>query len=269
MTEELYDPVETKSALAALDALLKRLPNPYLVLGGWAVYLTVDESYRREHGVSYLGSRDVDVCFHVDPTADPADLRGSPLAKAFEVARDLGYVPTGSFRFCKFIRKGTGEVLTEEQSKHVPAFDIHNLFLDMMVDRIHPRHSEVFGSRALDEPLVAGVFQDGFEVRTKLGGIEVPVPPAHILLATKLKSIQGRNREDKVVKDACDIYALLWHSKPAYSDVLSRVRDEFPEECDRGVSAITVEIARTAARHLCVDEDSYQGVVQGLRRKVA
>jgi len=48
MTEELYDQQETQIALEALGALSAALPEPFVVLGGWAVYLTVLESYRPE-----------------------------------------------------------------------------------------------------------------------------------------------------------------------------------------------------------------------------
>ncbi len=111
MTEELYDKQETRVALEALGALSTSLPEPFVVLGGWAVYLTVLESYRREHGAPYLGSRDVDVGFHVDPVVSVDALRTSAFSKAIEVVRGLGYVPIGSFRYCKFIHKGTGEII--------------------------------------------------------------------------------------------------------------------------------------------------------------
>ncbi len=120
MTEELYDEVETKAAFESLRSLSGGFPKPFLILGGWAVFLTVDGPYRREHGASYLGSRDVDVCFHVEKWWDVSRLRGCPFAGAVEAAKRSGYVPMGSFRFCKFVRRGTGEVVTEEQSRAVP-----------------------------------------------------------------------------------------------------------------------------------------------------
>jgi hypothetical protein len=40
MTEELYERLETDAAKSALLALSLHLPEPFVVLGGWAVYLT-------------------------------------------------------------------------------------------------------------------------------------------------------------------------------------------------------------------------------------
>jgi len=41
MTEEFYERLETETAKNALMALSKQLPEPVVVLGGWAVYLSV------------------------------------------------------------------------------------------------------------------------------------------------------------------------------------------------------------------------------------
>ncbi|MFO8003790.1 hypothetical protein, partial [Thioalkalivibrio sp.] len=39
------------------------------VLGGWAVYFTVDNNFQREKGYPYLGSKDVDLGFDKISTA--------------------------------------------------------------------------------------------------------------------------------------------------------------------------------------------------------
>ena len=96
-----------------------------------------------------------DLGFHIDPAMSLGELRKSTFSKAIEAVRAEGYVPIGSFRFCKFIRKGTGEVLTEEQAKDVPMYDLFYLYVDLMVDHIHPKHNDVFGMKPLDEPVLA------------------------------------------------------------------------------------------------------------------
>jgi len=265
MTEELYDTQETRIALEALGALSAALPEPFVVLGGWAVYLTVLESYRREHGAPYLGSRDVDVGFHVDPAMSVDALRTSTFSKAIEIVRGLGYVPIGSFRYCKFIHKGTGEVLTEEQAKSVSMIDLFYVYVDMMVDRIHPQHDRVFKVKALDEPVLGRVFDERCGVSARLGDVSVVMPPPHLLLASKLRSIPGRQKDDKVLKDACDIYAVIWHSPVSYDRILSTVHKEYPQECATGLAAITDVIAERAARHLGVETEAYLGVVRKLK----
>jgi hypothetical protein len=264
LTEELYDRLETQTALAALEALSKSLHGPFVLIGGWAVYLTALDSFRREHGAPYLGSRDVDIGFHVDTAMSVEALRSGTLARAVDVVKALGYVPLGSFRYCKFVRKGTGEFLTEEAAGKVPMYDLFYLYLDMMVDRIHPRHGDVFSARALDEPVLARVFDEKLGVTVNVGDVGVAVPPPHILLAMKLRSLPARQKDDKILKDACDIYALIWHSSAGYRDVLEMVRSEYPMECESGLKAITDDIAERAARHLGVDVEQYNGVVRRL-----
>lgn len=265
MTEEMYDRDELRSAQGALGTLLGALPGPFVLLGGWAVYHTVQGSYRRDHGISYLGSRDLDVGYHVDPSWSDDELRASALSRAIEVARGIGYSPMGSFRFCRFVQKMTGWTLTEEESKRVPIHDLFYLYLDFMVDHIHPRQANVLGPKAMDEPLLARVFEEGAGVWIQVGEAEVLAPPPHLLLAMKLKSIPSRQKEDKVIKDACDIYALLWHSPHGIDGVLRPVRADYPEECLFGLDAITHEVARRASGHLGVDIESYLGVVRQLR----
>ena len=86
MTVQMYDADERVTAEEALLTLLKVLPDTMVLLGGWAVYHLVNASYTREHGIPYLGSRDIDVGFHVDPSWTDDELRSSPFAKAIEVA---------------------------------------------------------------------------------------------------------------------------------------------------------------------------------------
>jgi hypothetical protein len=75
MTVEIYDSKETVTANTALNTLLTSLPEPFILLGGWAVYLTTSLSFGEIHGTPYLGSRDLDVGFHIDLTMSVDELR--------------------------------------------------------------------------------------------------------------------------------------------------------------------------------------------------
>ncbi len=264
MTEELYDTMETGSALGALRNIAGMLPGPFVVVGGWGVHLTVTASYEREHGVPYIGSRDIDLGFHIDPAADMEALRATPFSRAVDVVRSVGYVPYGSFRYCRMIRKGSGETLTEEDARHVPLYDLFYLFIDLLVDRIHPRHAEAFGAKAIDEPILARVLDEGLWRGVPIGRTTALVPRPHMLLAMKLRAIPSRQKDDKVLKDACDIYALMWHSPEAPGEVAGAVRREYPSECAAGLAVITDEVAGRAAAHLGVEIETYLDVVRRL-----
>ena len=88
-----------------------------------------------------------------------------------------------------------------------------------------------------------------------------------MLLATKLKSIQNRTNDDKLTKDACDIYAILWHSSISYQKILQEIHHQYPQECKAGFDAITNEVSEKAARHLGIDVERYRGVIKGLITK--
>lgn len=167
----------------------------------------------------------------------------------------------GSSRYCRFIRRSDGRALTEEDSRRVPSYELFQLYLDMMVDRVHPRQAEVLGPRAMDEPILARVFDEGMMDRVRVGDADVPVPRPHLLLAMKLRSLPDRQREDKAIKDACDAYALLWHSPGGIGSVLDAVRREYPGECRTGLAAITDEVAGRAAAHLGVAVGTFMDVV--------
>jgi len=134
-----------------------------------------------------------------------------------------------------------------------------------MVDRIHPKHSDVFGMKPLDEPVLARVFQEKCGISVALGDKKVVIPPPHLLLASKLRSLPARQKDDKVIKDACDIYAIIWHSPVRYDRILSVVQKEYPRECEAALVAITDEVVRGASRHLGVEVEEYIGVVRQLK----
>ena len=242
MPEELYDRVERESALDGLNYIVARLPEPFLLLGGWAIYVTVNDSFREEHGSHYLGSRDIDVCFHIDPKVNGSELKNSTFAKAIVIVQELGYLPHGSCLYCKMIRRDTGEILTEDVARSILIHEIFYLYVDMMVDTIHPLQKEIFGFNVLDEPILARVFEEQPGVMVNLGGCNILVPPPSILLATKLRSLPHRTKDDKRVKDACDIYSILWHSPNDYRRILEDIHREYPTDCKLGFDAITDEI---------------------------
>ena len=264
MPEELYDKIESESALDALNHIVTRLPHPFLLLGGWAVYVTVNDSFRDEHGSQYLGSRDIDVCFHIDSNASESELRTCTFSKAIAIVQELGYLPQGSCRYCKIIKRETGEIITEEASQKIPIHELFFLYLDMMVDFNHPKQKEIFGFNVLDEPILARVFEEQTGVIVNLDDVSIGVPPPSVLLATKLRSIPKRAKDDKQVKDACDIYSILWHSPEQYRNILTDIHSQYPDDCKAGFNAITEEISKRAAFHLGVEVERYRDVIKPL-----
>jgi len=133
-----------------------------------------------------------------------------------------------------------------------------------MVDNIHPMQKEIFGFNVLDEPILGRVFEEQTGVIVNLDGLEILVPPPVMLLATKLRSVPHRANDDKLVKDACDIYSILWHSPEDYRKIIRDIHSQYPEDCKAGFTAITDEISAKAALHLGVDLERYRDVIKPL-----
>jgi len=111
------------------------------LLGGWAVYMNVNERFRADHGRDYIGSRDIDVGFLLDPGKP---LEDSEFARVFGDLRASGFRGQ-AFRMYKEYDRETGLELSPEEAMAKPSFEILNLYLDLVVDRIPDSFVEVFG----------------------------------------------------------------------------------------------------------------------------
>jgi hypothetical protein len=59
----LYEEFETDTSFRYLKEIVKIFEKTVCIIGGWAVYFTVNEHFKKEHGRNYLGSRDIDLVF--------------------------------------------------------------------------------------------------------------------------------------------------------------------------------------------------------------
>ncbi len=89
-----------------MQTVISKLREPVCVLGGWAVYLTVGENFKREHGRDYLGSRDIDIGFHIERDWRRTEMENSNLALAIITLKEMGFEPL-SFRFVKHFHADT------------------------------------------------------------------------------------------------------------------------------------------------------------------
>lgn len=250
---ELYTANETGPAKQAVVELAQHLPEPIVLAGGWGVWATVSESFQAEHGTPYLGSRDADYGFTINPQWSLDELRASSYARALAKIQELGYHPSGTTRYCRWIHHDTGRNLTEDEARRMPTHDLVQLFVDPMVDAIHPHHAAVFKIKPLDAPLLRPVFASP-EHRTESTrfGPKIWIPDSSTLLAMKFDSFPERNKDDKAVKDLCDAYALAWHSEVRYHDLVRLTRQRYPDHTAKARRMTDSPFLEDAARHLGV-----------------
>jgi len=202
----MYDERETRRSYEYLQKVVSVLEEPICLLGGWAVFLTVNKAYRANTGRVYLGSRDIDLGFHLE--AGKAFSK-SAFAHSVKKLEDEGFREVGG-RLVKELDFETGKELSEKEAQAKPSFDIHKMFVDLMVDYIPESLGEKNRGLLLDETLLECVFADR-KNRTELGEFnkKIWLPKPWVLLAMKIKSLPGRQKEDKRKKDIADIAALL------------------------------------------------------------
>lgn len=225
----MYQDNEIKISQEHLTAIFSNMKEPVCLLGGWAVYLTVNEKFNQANGRNYLGSRDVDLGFHVDPKWSTTELQRSALAQSVKILKDRGFVGVG-FRLVRYYDMDTKKEITEEEAKKKRPYEIFQLYVDTMSDNIHTDAQKVLGFPLLDEQLLSYVFNDGrFTSMSDFGGtFKLPAP--EILVSTKLKSVLDRTKDDKRIKDICDIYALLWYSSKTLPELKKEVTAIFGRE---------------------------------------
>jgi hypothetical protein len=62
----LYEPNEIRTSEKQLEKIFEQLEEPTCLLGGWAIYHTVNKNFEKANGRKYIGSRDIDIGFHID-----------------------------------------------------------------------------------------------------------------------------------------------------------------------------------------------------------
>ena len=199
------------------------------MLGGWAVFFHVNNRFQKAQGRPYLGSRDIDLGFHVrnapyscisEHPENPKhpqgfldmeeDLTKSALSHAISILKEnLNFKPF-CFRMMKEIHTETEEEIREGES--VPAHFIFPMYVDLIVDTIPRNFKKTFGFDPIDEPLLKIAFEKGEHVIMTEFEKKLLLPRPELLLAMKINSLPGRDKEHKKIKDLCDIFALAWYT---------------------------------------------------------
>lgn len=256
----LYSDFETETSYIYLQKIANILNEPICILGGWAVYFTVNTAFRKDQGRNYLGSRDIDLGFYLNKKLTKSQLKSSTIGNALSLLEKKDFKPLG-FRYYKDIHIETGKELTSDQSAKTPTHDIFQIYVDPIVNEVHPSFREIFGFDPVDEPLLSYVFQDK-NYRTELTEFNkrLWLPTPEILLATKLKSVCNRTKDEKLIKDICDIYVLSWYSPKKFHQLKHDVH-EFVHEFDEISAKIhSEELFRNAEIALGIEAETIKNL---------
>lgn len=225
----MYLKFETRTSYKYLKQVISALEEPICILGGWAVFLHVDKNFQKAQGRPYLGSRDIDLGFHLDKNATVEQMKHSALAKSLDILQNKLNFKSVSFRLLKEVHTETEEEI--EEGKIIPAHFIFPMYVDVLVDNIPAKFKDVFHFQPADEPLLRFAFEDGkYREELKEYGKKLWLPKPELLLATKLNALKMRDKEHKKIKDICDIFALLWYSKEKPQELKKKVTQFLPSK---------------------------------------
>jgi len=201
----MYDGLETDLSFEYLKKIIEESKGLKIgVIGGWAVYFYINENYKNAFGTDYLKSRDIDLYIN------------SAYALKFKSIIDkLGFKKSSYyFRYELVYDRETKQVITEESAKKKPVYNLVYVFLDLFTNKKTDLNAWIF--KELDNAKIYVI--NNF-----------PVIDINTLLKLKVLSFFEREKLDKELKDACDIYSLL---------VYSNVRFKFDVELKKAAEKI-------------------------------
>lgn len=261
----LYQKYETENSYTYLRQVVDLLEEPVCILGGWAVYFSVNETYKKEKGQNYLGSKDIDLGFNLDANIDKSQLKNTMMQKTISLLEKDRFCPIGS-RYYKDISIEDGRELTHEESKTEFSHNVFKMYVDLLVDKIHPDFKEIFRFDPYDEELLSLVFENP-KNRTELVKFKklLWLPSPEILLSTKIKSLPDRT-EEKKIKDICDIYAISFFSNKKVKDLITASKTILEKEKFERLKPLlnSDEEFLKAAEHLLVDGESIKNLFKEL-----
>ena len=108
----MYSDTETDLSKRHLKKIFAAVHEGCL-LGGWAVYLNVNGRFSAANGRDYIGSRDIDVGFRLDPAVPLEETEFSRVFRGLQASGFKGQ----SFRMYKVYDRETGKELADVEAR--------------------------------------------------------------------------------------------------------------------------------------------------------
>lgn len=267
----LYQNYEIDLSLELLKRIFSDISDKLCLLGGWAVFLTVNERFKEDHGRDYHGSKDIDLGFHLDTIHSKEDYEKTHLYETVKYLKSQGFSGV-SHSFIKFFHTENRTEILEADSKRYPSPFIFKLFVDILVDNSYISKSviEMLKFTPIDEPLLSHVFLNNKYSIVRYSSLDLKIPDVFVLLATKINAVTKREVDHKRTKDIIDIWALLWYS----GHTIEQISSELIELIDRNeiikiLSSFKKEDYSAASNAIQVDQDTISLVISSLLSRLS
>lgn len=221
----IYDPLETEASKRILLELLDefRPSESFGLVGGWAVHSLIHENFLRATGREFLRSRDIDVFI---------DCKSNFPRQFARTIEKIGFVPGEyRFRYTLILDRDSMKKLSEGEARRKQAFELIYVFLDVLGNG----ESDAVGVWP-NEIVAKMIDRKAMKVLT-IDGRKVFMPKEDFLFLLKVDSFLKRETKEKRMKDACDIYGLLFYSS---AKILELVKEDMwkSEIASRGLEAM-------------------------------
>lgn len=196
----IYDPFETEASRKILLELLEELKpcENFGLVGGWAVHSLIHENFLMATGREFLRSRDIDVFI---------DCKSNFPRQFVRTIKKIGFVPGKyRFRYTLILDRDSMKKLSEGEARRKQAFELIYVFLDVLGNG----ESDAVG--VWPNEIIAKVIDIKAMKVLAIDGRKVFVPKEDFLFLLKVDSFLKRETKEKRMKDACDIYGLLFYS---------------------------------------------------------
>ena len=135
-----------------LAKVFSQVSKPPCLLGGWAVYLTVNEKYKQAKGKDYSGSKDIDLGFHFLENETNESITNSAFNQSIKALERIGFYSIG-FRMLQQYHRETKQPLTPDEARKIPIHNIFGLYVDPVVDNIPKNIHDVLGLTSAEPPV--------------------------------------------------------------------------------------------------------------------
>ena len=187
---------------------------PICVCGGWAVFFTINDIFKKQKKRDYIGSQDIDIGFFLKPMITKSELESTSLFKTLKILESNGFKPEG-FRYRKDI--SYNEIIIEKNKKENETF---TLYVDILVNSYPPSLNDIYPNCFFEVPIIEQVYNNTkYQVKISSVSDNLFIPIREIIIVMKIHSLIGRgNVHHKTVKDLCDLYGLLWYSSKSLKE---------------------------------------------------
>ncbi|ABK77205.1 hypothetical protein CENSYa_0572 [Cenarchaeum symbiosum A] len=214
----LYDKFETRISKDNMLHVLSAVEGPACLVGGWAVYLTVNEKYEELYGRTYQESRDIDIAFHFSKNETADSLHISPFYQAVQALKNLEYEWSG-FRLLREYDRDSMVPLAQEAAKKRPSFELFRLYVDLIADNVPENFQDVMGFTPVNQRIFEPIFTENLSVTKEISGVKVTLPAIEVLVASKTISMPDRPPDHKKTKDIMDVFTLIWQSEDRLAEM--------------------------------------------------